>query len=74
MVALASDIGQHIVDFFLKTAVGIYSKLGSNDPYWVHYFYVELKSETDSLASDWLTYKNLVIFKTFCFKFLNNTF
>jgi len=41
-------------------------------------FYVDHKSNMTTIAFDWLTYKKLIIFRTFCFKFLsgftNNTF
>jgi len=30
-------------------------------------FYVDVKSKMAALASDWLTYKKLIIIKTFCF-------
>jgi len=61
---------------------GIYSKLGTNVPYKVltkcSYFLRGSESKIATLASDWLTYKTLIIFRSFYFKYLsevtNNTF
>jgi len=64
--------------FLPRTAAGIYSKLGTNVPYRVPtkccYFYVDLKSKMATLVSDWLTYKKLIILRTFCFNFLSGIY
>jgi len=114
-------IDRHILNFFSRTAEGIYSKLATNVPYQVPtkrcyflsrseiqygrpglwyifnfsrmakeiysklvinvpyeiltkccYYLSRLKSSVAAVASDWLTYKKLIIL--FCFKFLSGIY
>jgi len=64
-------IGWHILNFFSRTAEGIYSKRATHVPYEILttccYYLNGSKSIVVAVASDWLTYKKLII--SFCFKF-----
>jgi len=73
MAALAFNWLTHF-NFFSRTAEGIYSKLATNVPYDIlTKCLIRLKSSVlGCLASDWLTYKKLII--SFCFKFLSGIY
>jgi len=69
-------IGWHILNFFSRTSEGIYSKFATNVPYEILtmccYYLNRSKSLVAAIASDWLTYKKLII--SFCFKFLSGIY
>jgi len=74
MAALDSD--WHILNNFSRTAKGIYSILATNVPDEILttgcYYLNESKSIMAAVASDWLTYKKLII--SFCLKFLSGIY
>jgi len=67
--------GWHIFNFS-RMAEGIFSKLATNVPYEILtmccYHLSRSKSNVTALASDWLTYKKLII--SFCFNFLSGIY
>jgi len=76
MAALASDWLIHFELLLKIMAAGICSKLATNVPYDILtkccYYLSRSKSSVAVLASDWLTYKKLII--SFCFNFLSGIY